>query len=209
MTEFTNEDRKAVDLTIGLGNTLDLILLLDSVTVGRSAGSVDDLISQALSNGLDVSERGLSGAGGHQVDSLVDSAEGGHIHSLSSHHTGRADSGGILAGATVDDSINVHLNGVLVGQDVNELKSVSNNANSQQLLAVVSAGAHQSASEALNDGALYLKDNQTPINKLNITNDAETSPVTYVGLLEALSLISASSVSDEGGVLALDGDEIL
>lgn len=154
MTEFTNEDRKASDLTIGLSNTLDLILLLDGVTVGRSAGSVDDLISQALSNSLDVSERRLSGTGGHQVDSLVGSAERRNIHSLSSHNTGRADSGGVLTGAGVDDGINVHLNGVLVGQDVDELKSVSNNTNGQQLLAVVSAGAHEGASKALHDGAL-------------------------------------------------------
>jgi hypothetical protein len=32
---------------------------------------------------------------------------------------------------------------------------------------------------------------------------------TYVSLLEALSLVSASSVGDEGGVLSLDGKEIL
>jgi hypothetical protein len=32
---------------------------------------------------------------------------------------------------------------------------------------------------------------------------------TYVSLLEALSLVSASSVGNEGGVLSLDGKEIL
>lgn len=159
MTEFTYESSidKGEALTIGLGNALDLILLLDGVTVGGSAGSVDDLVSQALGNGLDVSERRLSGAGGHEVDGLVHSAEGGHIHSLSSNNTSRADSGGVLTGAAVDDGINVHLNGVLVGQDVNQLQGVSDDADSQQLLAVVSAGAHQGAHQALNNGALWKK----------------------------------------------------
>jgi hypothetical protein len=46
----------SADLTIGLGDTLDLVLLLDGVAIGGSAGSVDDLVSQALSNGLDVAE---------------------------------------------------------------------------------------------------------------------------------------------------------
>jgi len=38
--------------------------------VGRSLGSVDELISQALGDGLDVAEGGLTGASGQQPDSL-------------------------------------------------------------------------------------------------------------------------------------------
>jgi hypothetical protein len=37
---------------------------------------------------------------------------------------------------------------------VNQLQGVSDDADSQQLLAVVSAGAHQGADQALNNGAL-------------------------------------------------------
>jgi hypothetical protein len=48
-------------LSVGLSNTLELILLLDGVAVGRLLRGVDELISQALSDGLDVSESGLTG----------------------------------------------------------------------------------------------------------------------------------------------------
>lgn len=206
MTEFTYENSIKMSLTVGLGDTLDLILLLDGVTVGRAAGSVDDLIGQALSNSLDVSERRLSGTGGHQVDSLVHSAEGRHIHSLSSNNTGRADSGGVLTGTRVDDGIHVHLNGVLVGQDVNQLQSVSHDAESQQLLSVVSAGAHQGAHQALHDGALL----ELKVAVVSTRASGQQSKAkAYVSLLEASSLVSAGSVGDEGGVLALDGKEIL
>jgi hypothetical protein len=48
------------DLTVGLGDTLELVLLLDGIRVGRTLGGVDELISQALSNGLDVPEGSLA-----------------------------------------------------------------------------------------------------------------------------------------------------
>ena len=47
-------------LPVRLGNTLQLVLLLNSVAVAATLGSVDQLLSQALSNRLDVSERGLT-----------------------------------------------------------------------------------------------------------------------------------------------------
>jgi hypothetical protein len=43
-------------LTVRLGDTLNLILLLDGIGVGGSLGGVDELISKALSDGLDVLE---------------------------------------------------------------------------------------------------------------------------------------------------------
>jgi hypothetical protein len=39
----------------------ELILLLDGVRVGGALGGVDELISEALSNRLDVAESGLTG----------------------------------------------------------------------------------------------------------------------------------------------------
>lgn len=42
----------------------ELILLLDGVGVGGALGGVDELISEALSNGLDVAESRLTGLGG-------------------------------------------------------------------------------------------------------------------------------------------------
>ena len=41
------------------------------------------------------------------------------------------------------------------------------------------------------------------------TNERHFSILSYVGLLESLSLVSAGSVGNEGGVLSLDGNEIL
>ena len=39
----------------------ELILLLDGIGVGGALGGVDELISEALSNGLDVAESRLTG----------------------------------------------------------------------------------------------------------------------------------------------------
>ena len=58
------------DLSVGLGNSLQLILLLDGVTVAASLGGVDQLISQALGDGLDVSEGSLASSGAEKPDSL-------------------------------------------------------------------------------------------------------------------------------------------
>ena len=47
-------------LSVGLGDTLDLVLLLDGIAVGGVLGGVDELVSKALSDGLDVAESRLS-----------------------------------------------------------------------------------------------------------------------------------------------------
>ena len=57
-------------LTVGLGDTLELVLLLDGVAVGATLGSVDQLVGQALGDRLDVTERGFTGAGAKEPDSL-------------------------------------------------------------------------------------------------------------------------------------------
>jgi hypothetical protein len=48
------------DLTISLCHTLDLVLLLDGVAVGGATGCVNYLVRQALRNGFNVSECGLT-----------------------------------------------------------------------------------------------------------------------------------------------------
>jgi len=119
-------------LTVGLGNTLELVLLLDGVRGRRLLGSVDKLISEALSNGLHVAEGGLTGTGGEEPDGLrrkflsekqaiknkrlfylVDAAEGRHINSLATDSAGGTNAGRVFAGTSVDDSIDEDLNGVL------------------------------------------------------------------------------------------------
>lgn len=111
-------------LSVGLGNTLQLVLLLDGVRVAASLGSVDQLLSQALSDGLDVAERGLAGTDCEESDGLVDTAERGDIDGLATDGTGGSDTGGVLARSAVDDGIDGDLDGVLVGHDV-DLEIVS------------------------------------------------------------------------------------
>ena len=57
-------------LSVGLGDTLQFVLLLDGVAVRAALGSVDQLIGQALSDGLDVAERGLPGSSAEKPDGL-------------------------------------------------------------------------------------------------------------------------------------------
>lgn len=106
------------NLSVALGHTLQLILLLDSVRVAAALGGVDQLLGKALSNRLDVAESGFSGTGGEQGDGLVDAAERGDINSLSSDGTGGTNSGRVFTRTTVDNGVNGDLDGVLVGHQV-------------------------------------------------------------------------------------------
>lgn len=144
------------NLPVALGNTLELVLLLDGVRVGGTLGSVDQLISEALSNGLDVAESGLASTSGEEVDGLVDPAEGGDIDGLATDGTSRANTGGVLTGTGVDNGVDEDLDGVLVGEEVDDLKGVLDNADSHELLAVVTAVHHHGVGEPLNNGALGL-----------------------------------------------------
>lgn len=112
-------------LTVRLGNTLELVLLLDGVRVGGSLGSVDKLLSKALSNGLDVAERGLTGTNGEKSDGLVDTAEWGDIDGLATDGSGRSNASRVLTWSAVDNGVNANLDWVLVGHDVNLRGEVS------------------------------------------------------------------------------------
>jgi len=140
-------------LSVGLGDSLNLILLLDGERVGRFLGAVHDLISEALGAGLDVSEGAVSGTLGDQGDGLVDSSEWRDIDGLSSDDTSRTDSGGVFSGATVLNGINDDLDWVLVGQEMDNLQSLLNDADSQLLLTVVSTLHHHRVDESLNNWA--------------------------------------------------------
>ena len=66
---------------------------------------------------------------------LVDPSEGRHVDSLSPDGSGATNPGGVLAGAGVDDGVDKDLEGVLPGQQVDDLKAVLHDAHSHQLLA--------------------------------------------------------------------------
>ena len=105
-------------LPVGLGNTLELILLLDGVRVAATLGSVDQLFGQALSNGLDVAESGLAGTDGEESDGLVDTAERRDIDGLATDSSCTSNTSGVFTWPAVDDGIDSDLDWVLVGHDV-------------------------------------------------------------------------------------------
>lgn len=113
-----------IPLPVALRHTLQLVLLLDSVRVAATLGSVDELFSQALSDALDVAERSLASTDGKESDGLVDAAKRRHIDGLTTDGTGGSDTGGVFAGSAVDNGVHGDLDGVLVGHDV-DLKRVS------------------------------------------------------------------------------------
>merc|ERR1712083_1074568 len=84
-------------LTVGLGDTLQLVLLLDGVAVARALGGVDELVRQTLGDGLDVAERCLTGTSAQQPDSLVDATERRHVNGLSTHCALPTDTRRVLA----------------------------------------------------------------------------------------------------------------
>lgn len=79
---------KIKPLSVGLGHTLQLILLLDRVRVAASLCRVDQLFRQALGDSLDVPEGGLAGTDGEEGDGLVNTAEGRYIDGLATDGTG-------------------------------------------------------------------------------------------------------------------------
>jgi hypothetical protein len=110
--------RITIPLPIAFSDTLQLVLLLDSIGVAASLSSVDQLFSQALSNRLDVSEGGFTGTNGEEGNGLVDTAERRDIDGLTTDGTGGTNTGAVFTWATVDNSINADLERVLVGHDV-------------------------------------------------------------------------------------------
>jgi hypothetical protein len=75
-----------------------------SIPVGGTLGSIDQLVSQALSDSLNIPEGRLSGTSGEQVDGLVNPSQGGNIHSLPSDNSSRSDTCGIFTGTTAEST---------------------------------------------------------------------------------------------------------
>lgn len=173
--------------SVTLGNSLDLILLLDGEGVGTGTdtlGGSDDLVGEALSESLVGSERALSGALADQVDGLVDSSQRRDIDSLSADGTAGTDSGGVLTGTAVLDGVEEDLERVLAGEQVDDLKGLLEVTDGHLLLTILAASAnHELVDEALEDGA--------------------------GNLLEALLLVLAGGVGNvDLGLGALDGQVV-
>jgi len=141
-------------LSVTLGDSLQFVFLLDSITVRRLFRSVDQLISQALSNGFDVSESSLSCPSGKQVDGLVHTTERRHIDSLSTDSSLRSDASRVFTWTRINDSRNKDLDWVLVGKEVDDLECVLNDLDGLQLFTVVATVHHQRVDKSFNNGAL-------------------------------------------------------
>lgn len=68
----------------------------------------------------------------------------------------KKDTGGILTGTRVHDGVNQDLDGVGISEQVDDLESVLEDADSQQLLSIVASVHHEGISHTLDDGALSL-----------------------------------------------------
>ena len=79
------------------------------IPVGGTLGSVDQLISQALSDSLNVPESRLSGTSGEQVDGLVHPSQGGNIHGLPSDDSSRSDTCSIFTGTTAENTFQSYI----------------------------------------------------------------------------------------------------
>merc|ERR1712241_1432885 len=143
-------------LSVRFGNTLQLVLLLDGIAVAGSLSSVDQLISQALGDRLDVTESCFPCSSAEQPDSLVHASQGGNINSLSSDCSLSTNTGRILTRSGVDDSINQNLKRILASSEIDDLKAVFDNTNSHKFLAVVTSMHHQTVDQTLNDRTLSL-----------------------------------------------------
>jgi len=169
-------------LSVRFGDTFEFVLLLDSIRVGRSLGGIDELIGQALGDGLDVTESGFTSTSAQKPDSLVDTSEGRDIDGLTSDSTSTSDTGRIFTGTRVDNGLKKNLDGVLSGGEVDDLESVLDDSDGHEFLAVVATVHHERVNETLNDGAL--------------------------SLTEPFDLVSARGVGQELGVSVLAGQII-
>jgi hypothetical protein len=73
---------------------------------------------------------------------------------LTSHCAGRSNTSTVLAGSTVYNGINSDLNGVLIGEEVDDVKGVLDNTDCHQLFTIVAAVHHERVCESFDDRAL-------------------------------------------------------
>lgn len=88
ISPFQHPPRIQSYLPITLRYPLQLIFLLDCVTVAASLRCIDQLFSQTLSHALDIPESCLAGADCEEGDGLIDAAQGGDIDGLTADGTG-------------------------------------------------------------------------------------------------------------------------
>ena len=101
---------------------------------------------------------------------LVNSSEWRHINSLSSDSSSTSNTCRVLTWSRVDDGVDQDLKWVLTGQEMDDLETVLDNSDCQQLLAVVSSVHHQAVDQTLNNWALGLAESLGSVSKEVIIN---------------------------------------
>lgn len=100
-------------------------VLVSEVVLAKGTGECG---LTALGDRLDVAERRLADTDGDEGDGLVDAAERRDVDGLTADGTLRTDPGRVFARASVDDGVDEDLDRVLVGQEVDDLERVGDNA---------------------------------------------------------------------------------
>lgn len=95
----------------------------------------------------------LSNTLGDQIDGLVDSSQGRHIDSLLSDDTTCTNSGGIFSWASLDDRVDEYFKRVSSGEQVDDLKSMSDDSDGLDLLTSVSSVELEGSDQSLDNGA--------------------------------------------------------
>ena len=101
---------------------------------------------------------------GQESESEAHTAEGGHIHSLTTDNTSSTNTGGVFAGSGVGNGLHQNLDGVLLGHQVDDVESLLHNLHGVHLLTSVAAVEHQAVSQTLNERALphYYTNSKNP-----------------------------------------------
>ena len=101
---------------------------------------------------------------------LVNSSEWRHINSLSSDSSSTSNTCRVLTWSRVDDGVDQDLEWILTSQEMDDLETVLDNSDCQQLLAVVSSVHHQAVDQTLNNWALGLAESLGSVSKEVIIN---------------------------------------
>ena len=116
----------------------------------------DQLVRQALMDGLGVLEAGLDGSLGDVAQRDVQPAGRRHVHRLGHGDATELQPGDLLARCGVLQRLDQHLHGVLVGLLGDDLEGLLRGAVGLHLLSGEDLGAHHVVDEALDDVELGL-----------------------------------------------------
>ena len=114
---------------------------------------VDDLVGQDFGNGLLGFNSAVTSSVGHEVDGLLTLLRGETSTACFLATPPDPNTGGVFSGTSLEDGSDEDLEGVLSGEEVDDLEGVPHNSAGFDFLSGVSAGELHGADESLDDGA--------------------------------------------------------